>query len=170
MVNPIYIRPATPADLPSINCICNYYVANSTCVWSTTACSDIQRQEWFKEHGSAMPVLIAESGGRVLGWGSLSEFRTAYTQAGTLEDSIYVHHASHRQGIGTQLLIRLIELARERGLRSILANISGDQIPSIRLHEKLGFQKVAHLQEVGTKNGRLFDAIYMQLLLTGNRR
>ena len=115
-----------------------------------------------------MPVLVAEYNGRVVGWGALGSFRAAYTAAGTLEDSIYVHHDFHRQKIGSQLLKALIEAARRMGLRSILANISADQTPSIRLHETFGFQKVAHLHQVGTKFNQRFDAVYLQLLLVGD--
>ena len=116
-----------------------------------------------------MPVLVAESGGCVVGWGALGSFRTAYTLAGTLEDSVYVHHDFLRQGIGSLLLTELIVAARRIGLRSILANISADQAPSIRLHEKFGFRKVAHLRQVGQKFNQWFDAVYMQLLLSANK-
>jgi len=80
-----------------------------------------------------------------------------------------VHHDFLRQGIGSRLLTELIAAARRIGLRSILANISADQTPSIRLHEKFGFQKVAHLRQVGQKFNQWFDAVYMQLLLAGNQ-
>lgn len=169
MRDDIIIRPASPADLASINAIYNYYVAHSTCVWTTTPCSEAERAAWYEEHGACMPVLVAESAGRVIGWGALGSFRTAYTLAGTLEDSVYVHHDSHRQGIGSRLLAALIEAGRRNGLRSILANISADQTPSIRLHEKFGFQKVAHLRQVGQKFNQLFDAVYLQLLLAANQ-
>lgn len=112
-----------------------------------------------------MPVLIAEQHGRVIAWGALGSFRAAYTAAGVLEDSIYVHHDFHRQGIGSRLLQALIDAARKDGLRSLLANISADQTPSIRLHEKFGFQKVAHLRDVGQKFNQRFDAVYLQLPL-----
>jgi phosphinothricin acetyltransferase len=112
-----------------------------------------------------MPVLVAEQNGRVIGWAALGTFRAAYTAAGVLEDSIYVHHDFHRQGIGSRLLEALIAEARHLGHRSILANISADQTPSIRLHEKFGFQEVAHLLQVGQKFNQRFDAIYLQLLL-----
>ena len=112
-----------------------------------------------------MPVLVAESDGGVVGWGALGSFRTAYTLAGTLEDSVYVQHDFLRQGIGSRLLTELIAAARRIGLRSILANISADQTPSIRLHEMFGFQKVAHLRQVGQKFNQWLDAVYMQLLL-----
>jgi L-amino acid N-acyltransferase len=112
-----------------------------------------------------MPVLVAEHNGRVVGWGALGSFRAAYTAAGVLEDSIYVHHDFHRQGIGGRLLQVLIDSARRSDLRSILANISADQTLSIRLHEKFGFQKVAHLRDVGQKFNRRFDGVYLQLFL-----
>ncbi len=160
------IRPANPSDLREINAIFNYYVAHSTCVWTTTPCSETERQAWFAERGENMPVIVAERDGKIVGWGALSSFRAAYTQAGTLEDSVYVHHDFHRQGTGSCLLTNLIESARRIGLRSILANISGDQTASIKLHEKFGFQKVAHLHQVGRKFNQWFDGVYLQLCLS----
>ncbi len=165
MTRNIIIRPACASDLVEINVIYNYYVTHSTCVWTTQPCSAEEREAWYREHGPGMPVLIAECGGRIVGWGALGTFRAAYTAAGVLEDSIYVHPEFHRQGIGSQLLRTLIESARQTGLRSLLANISADQTPSLRLHEKFGFQKVAHLRDVGQKFNQRFDAIYMQLRL-----
>jgi len=165
MRDDIIMRPAVPADLAEVNAIYNYYVAHSTCVWETKACSEAERKGWYEEHGDAMPVLVAECSERVVGWGALSSFRTAYTSAGTLEDSIYVQHDFLRQGIGSRLLTELIGAARRKGLRSLLANISADQNPSIRLHEKFGFREVAHLRQVGYKFNQWFDAVYLQLLL-----
>jgi phosphinothricin acetyltransferase len=165
MIRSRIIRPATPHDLAAINAIYNYYVAHSTCVWITQPCSEAERKAWYEEHGPSMPVLVADHGGRVVGWCALGTFRAAYTAAGTLEDSIYVHPDFHRQKIGSQLLQAVIAAARHLGHRSLLANISADQTPSIRLHEKFGFQKVAQLHEVGQKFNQRFDAIYLQLLL-----
>jgi len=162
------IQPASRSDLPEINAIFNYYVAHSTCVWTTTPCSEAERKAWYEDRDETMPILVAKRDGLVIGWAALSSFRAAYTRFGTLEDSIYVHHAYHRQGIGKRLLAELIEAARRRGLRSILANISADQTVSIRLHEKFGFQQVAHLYQVGRKFNQWFDAVYLQLRLIKN--
>jgi phosphinothricin acetyltransferase len=153
MTNHLIIRPATPDDLAA------------TCVWTTRPCSEAERTAWYQDHGPSMPVLVAEQGGGVVGWGALGSFRPAYTAAGVLEDSIYVHPDFHRRRIGSQLLQALIDAARRLGLRSLLANISADRTPSLRLHEKFGFQKVAHLRDVGQKFNQRFDAIYLQLRL-----
>lgn len=169
MKDDITIRPAKPADLADINAIYNYYVEHSTCVWTTQPCSDTERKAWYAEHGQSMPILVAERNGRVVGWGALGSFRAAYTAAGVLEDSIYVHHDFHRRGIGSRLLQALIDAARKEGLRSLLANISADQTPSIQLHEKFGFRKVAHLLDVGQKFNQRFDGVYFQLFLATNQ-
>jgi L-amino acid N-acyltransferase YncA len=67
MKNQIIIRPARPSDLQAINRIYNYYVASSTCVWTTMLCSGVERNAWYKEHGRTKPVLVAVSGSRVVG-------------------------------------------------------------------------------------------------------
>jgi phosphinothricin acetyltransferase len=169
MTDDITICPARRADLAEINAIYNYYIAHSTCVWTTQPCSEGERMAWYEEHGPTMPILVAESNGRIVGWAALGSFRAAYTAAGVLEDSIYVHRDFHRRKIGSRLLQALIGAARENGLSSILANISADQTPSIRLHEKFGFQKVAHLRDVGQKFNQRFDAVYLQLLLAASK-
>lgn len=170
MTDGIIIRSACPVDLTEINSIFNYYVVHSTCVWTTAPCSEAERKAWYEEHGKSMPVLVADLAGRVVGWGALGSFRTAYTLAGTLEDSVYVHQDFLRQGVGSRLLQALIEKARGMELRSILANISADQVASIRLHERFGFEQVAHLRQVGRKFDRTLDAVYYQLLLASVRK
>lgn len=166
MYGAVTIRPAVVSDLGEINAIYNHYIGHSTCLWSTTPYSDTERREWFTEHcEQSMPVRVAELNGHVVGWAALSSFRPMYTANGTLEDSVYVHHELHRRGIGRRLLAELIDAGRRKGLVSILANISADQIPSICLHEALGFEKVAHLRRVGMKFERWLDAVYFQLML-----
>ena len=165
MADELTIRPAAPPDLGAINAIFNYYVDRTTCVWTTERCSEAGREAWYREHDKSMPVLVAELAGGIVGWAALGTFRPAYTAAGTLEDSVYVHHEFQRRRIGSRLLGALIAEARRRELHSILANISADQAASIRLHEKFGFEKVAHLRQVGRKFGRTLDAVYYQLLL-----
>ena len=169
MTDELIIRPACAQDLNEINAIFNYYVDHSTCVWTTEHSSEAERKTWYEQHGESMPILVAELAGRVVGWGSLGSFRTAYTVAGTLEDSVYVHHAFLRRRVGSRLLEALIGEARKLGLHSILANISADQIASIRLHENFGFEKVAHLRQVGRKFNRTLDAVYLQLLLQSKK-
>jgi phosphinothricin acetyltransferase len=159
------IRPATESDLAAINDIYNHYVLNSTCTYQEEPEPIKSRRQWFAHHGSSHPVTVAESDGRVVGWGSLSTYHARSAYRRTVENSVYVHHEHHRRGIGSILLKDLIDRARKLEHRAIIAGIDSDQAASVGLHARFKFEKVGHFRQVGFKFGRWLDVIYMELLL-----
>lgn len=62
----------------------------------------------------------------------------------------------------------LIERARSIGKHVMVAGIEAENLGSVRLHEKLGFEHVGHLRQVGTKFDRWLDLAFMQLTLDPN--
>ena len=161
----ITIRSATESDLVEINDVYNHYVLHSTCTYQEEPEPLDGRQEWFSHHGGKHPVIVAEAGGKVVGWGSLSAYhpRSAYRR--TVENSIYVHHQRHRLGIGSRLMQDLIVRARNLGHHAIIAGIDAEQAASVALHAKFQFEKVGYLKQTGFKFDRWLDVIYMELLL-----
>ena len=155
------IRPATPADAASINTIYNHYVRTSTCTWHLTEETLEGRIKWLKGRTPAHPVLVIESNGQILGWGSLSAYNTRQGWAKTVEDSIFLHHAHHGQGLGKMLLSELLERAAALGHQSVIARISGEQAPSLRLHTSLGFSQAGLLKAVGHKFNQDLDCVYL---------
>lgn len=161
----IALRSAAETDLADINEIYNHYVVSSTCTYQIEPETMEDRRAWFQERGAGYPVIVAESGGGIVGWASISKYKKRRAYGPTVENSVYVRHDAVSGGIGTLLLSELIRLAREAGHHSIIAGISAEQEASIALHEKLGFAKVAHLKEVGYKLGTWLDVAYYQLML-----
>lgn len=159
------IRLAGREDLAAINEIYNHYVLHSTCTYQIEPEPMAGRVEWFEAHDRLHPITVAELDGQVVGWGSLSAFHRRVAYRHTLENSVYVRHDLHHRGLGQALLVDLIDRAKALGHHSIIALISADQIPSIKLHEKLGFSQVAYLKEVGFKFERWLDVVYHQMLL-----
>ena len=159
------IRPARESDLAAINAIYNHYVLHSTCTYQVTPETDEARLAWFCGRGENHPVTVAERDGEVVGWASLNRYHPREAYARTVENSVYVRHDRQRCGIGRALLADLIARARQLGHHTILAGISAEQAASIALHEALGFQKVAHLRELGWKQGQWLDVVFLQLLL-----
>jgi phosphinothricin acetyltransferase len=47
----------------------------------------------------------------------------------------------------------------------MVGGIAADNEPSLRLHQKLGFEETARMKEVGQKFGRFLDLVFMQKLL-----
>lgn len=161
----IRIRLATADDLDRINEIYNHYVLHSTCTYQEEPHSAEERARWFEDHGPAHPVTVAEIDGQVIGWGSLSPFHSRSAYRFSTENSIYVDHAWHRRGVGGRLLGDLIARGRAAGHHTIVAGIDGEQGASVAIHEKFGFERVAHLRQVGFKFNRWLDVIYMQVML-----
>ncbi|QIF04284.1 GNAT family N-acetyltransferase [Roseimicrobium sp. ORNL1] len=159
------IRPATEADLPAINAIYNHYVLHSTCTYQTEPSTAEERLEWFRQHGEKHPVIVAEEDGQVVGWGSLSRFHPRAAYGHSVEDSVYLHHEWQGRGLGGILLGELLRLAKELGHHTVLGGIDADQAASVALHAKFGFVKVSHLKEVGYKQDRWLDVIWMQKML-----
>ena len=155
------IRPAELADSKEINRIYNYYVRASTCTWHLTEETLENRKNWFKSRSPAHPVIVAELGDKVVGWGSISTYNSRQGWAATVEDSVFVDPDFHRQGIGKRLLQALLKLAEELGHQSVIARISGEQDASIRLHESVGFKQAGLLQGVGKKFSKELDCVYM---------
>ena len=118
------LRDATTSDLDAINAIYNHYVLNSTCTFQIAPESPDSRAAWFANRSPAHPVIVAESAGEIIAWGSLSPFHKREAFAATAENSIYVHHLHLRRGLGSLLLDALILRARSANLLSIVAAIS----------------------------------------------
>lgn len=160
------IRLATLADLPAINEIYNHYVLHSTCTYDEEPTTAAEREVWFLGHGPQHPITVAEAGGgEIAGWASLSPFRTRPAYRRTVENSVYVRHDRQRQGIGHALLADSVERAKALGHHSIIAAIDGEQAASVSIHQRLGFEQVALLKQVGFKFDRWLDVVYLQKIL-----
>jgi len=160
------IRRVRVEDLAAINAIYNDYVLNSTATFQIEPLPDHARRAWFDDHRNEQyPVFVAEIGGELAGWASLSRYASRCAYRFTAEDSIYIACRHCRKGLGRLLLERLIDAAGAAGHHSIIAQISDHNTASIRLHESFGFKTTGELREVGCKFGRWLDITVMQRLV-----
>lgn len=159
------IRLAAARDLAAINDIYNHYVLTSTCTYEEEPVSLAAREEWFAGHDERHPVTVAELDGRVVGWASLSLHRVRSAYRYSVENSVYIDREHHRRGLGAALLTDLIARARDLGYHTLVAGCDSAQTASIGLHERHGFERVAHFRQVGFKFGRWLDVIFLQRML-----
>jgi phosphinothricin acetyltransferase len=83
-----------------------------------------------------------------------------------VEDTVYVLPGAHGQGVGSMLLVRLIELCEDHGFRQMIAVIGESANgASLALHEKFGFRTVGVFRGLGRKHGRWLDTVQMQRAL-----
>ena len=159
------VRLATRDDAEAIRQIYNLEVTTSTATFDLVPRSLEEQRRWLTERSGARAVLVAERGGAVCGFGSLSPWRDRPAYATTVEDSVYVHRDHHGQGVGRTLLDELIATATAHGFHACMARIVGGHDASIALHAACGFEVVGTEREVGRKFGRWLDVVLMERLL-----
>src|SRR5436190_8727885 len=163
------VRPAERDDLPQILEIYNEAVLNPTASYDYEPRTLEHRIAWYEEHlKNNYPIFVAQSlaaQGRVVGWSALNPFHTRMGYRFTTENSVYVAADQRGKGIGKLLMPPLIDAARERNFRAIIAVIDAQNESSIRLHARFDFEKVAYLKQVGFKFGRWLDVVYMERLV-----
>ncbi len=162
------IRPATPDDLPDILAIYNDAVLTSTAIWNWHTVDLANREAWFEaRRGQGYPILVADSGGKAIGYASYGDWRPFDGYCHTVEHSIYVAATARRQGAGAALLDALIGAARDAGKHVMLGGIEAGNEASLALHRRYGFTETARMPEVGQKFGRWLDLVFMQKTLNG---
>ena len=160
------IRPATEADLPAITAIYNEVIATSTAIYADDPLSLEDRAAWFAARRAAgYPVLVAEDGGEVLGLATFGDFRAFPGYRHTVEHSVHVRADARGRGLGSALVAALFEPALALGKHVMIAGVDAANEGSIRMHERLSFQRGAVLREVGRKFGRWLDLELMQKFL-----
>jgi phosphinothricin acetyltransferase len=162
----MFVREATPADLPALLEIYNEAVINTTASWDHDPWTAVRHADWYAHKAeNGFPILVADQDGEVLGYATYSEFSGKAGYTGTREHNVYLRVDARRRGIGRTLMEALIDQARARGVHTLIGRLSADNEASLRLHAGLGFVEVGRLHEVGRKFGRWLDLVYLQLML-----
>lgn len=165
--NGLTIRPSRDDDIAAITAIYGHHVRHGVGSFEEIPpdAEEIgRRRDGILAHG--LPYLVAERGGRVVGYCYAGPFRPRSAYRFTLEDSIYIDPAEIGRGVGRALLAPVLARCEALGYRQMIAVIGGrETIASIRLHEALGFAHRGVLEAVGFKFGRWIDVVLMQRTL-----
>lgn len=159
------VRLATGSDAEAIRQIYNHAVTTSVVTFDLIPRSADEQRRWLEARSGAHAVVVADDGKDVIGFASLSPYRRKPAYSTSVEDSIYVHEDRQRQGVGRLLLGELIQVATAHGFHAMFGRIVDGHVPSIRLHESMGFETVGTEREVGRKFGRWLDVVVMERLL-----
>ncbi len=162
----INIRKYQTEDTQAILDIINHTIVNSTALYDYSTRSFEQQKSIIEEKlNKNFPVIVAELDGQVVGFGMYSEFRFREAYQYTVEHSVYIDEKLQGNGIGKLLLKRLIELAKEQKLHTMIGVIDSENQDSIEFHRKFGFKTVGVIQESGFKFDRWLHSVFMQLII-----
>jgi phosphinothricin acetyltransferase len=162
------IRDARVEDLAAIFDIYNHEVRLGTATFDTEPWAVGRDDGWLTGRDrSCHPVIVAVEGERVIGWASLNPWSPKKAYARTAEGSVYVEPGARGSGVGSALLSALVERARAAELGVIVARIAEANESSVRLCERVGFERIGTQRRCGEKFGRILDVELMDLQLDG---
>lgn len=159
------IRPASISDAAAICAIYNHYVADTHITFEEEPVDEADMAARISEIASSLPWIVWEEQGDVLGYAYASKWRARSAYRYAVESTVYLRCDMTGRGIGRALYEHLVSDLRRAGIHSVIGGIAMPNASSQALHERMGFRKVAHFEQVGWKFGRWIDVVYWELIL-----
>jgi len=165
-VNDVAIRRATLEDAPAVARIYNPYIRSTAITFEEVEVSAEEIASRMRAVADALrPWLVLEEAGSVIGYAYASRWHARSAYRHTAETTIYLDASACGRGHGRRLYGTLLDQLRGLPVHVVVGVIALPNDASVALHEKLGFEKVAHYRAVGRKFDRWLDVGAWQLLL-----
>ena len=117
------------------------------------------------------PYIVAEIDGAIAGYAYASLYRTRPAYRFSVEDSVYVAPDMQRRGVGSALLVQLIEACAALGFRQMIAVIGDSaQAPSIGVHKALRLQPMSAICRTSAASSAAGSTRAMMQLRSGRER
>lgn len=158
-------RNVKEQDAADICRIYNSYIADTIITFDEEYVSVPEMEDKIRNWDSKFPWLVYEEEGKVLGYAYANTWKQKSAYRTTVETTIYLDKESTGKRIGSKLYTSLIDSLKLKGFKVLMGCISLPNPSSIKLHEKLGFEKVGHFKEMGYKLGKWIDVGYWQLII-----
>lgn len=100
-----------------------------------------------------------------MGFASYGGFRNWPAYKYTVEHAVYIRRQHRGKGIGTALMLHLIEEAKRQQYHVMVGGIDTSNEARIKLHKKIGFTYCGTIKQVGFKFGHWVDLAFYQLVL-----
>lgn len=145
----IIIRALDYPDWPEVKRIYLEGIATGQATFQTEA---PDWEEWDQAHLPKLRFVLMKDEA-IAAWAALSPVSSRCVYEGVAEISIYVSAQHRRQNLGYQLMAHLITESEKQNIWTIQAGIFPENMPSIKLHEKLGFRIIGYREKVGRHYG-----------------
>jgi len=159
------IRNATIYDAEQLVDLYNYYIRHTLITFEEIELTAIEFAARIQKIAADYPFLVHEENDEILGFAYGSKWRERSAYRFALETSVYVRQGHFGKKIGFNLYEKLFEALKANGCRQVIGVITLPNETSVSLHEKFGFEKVAHFREVGLKFDQWCDVGFWQKTL-----
>ena len=163
----LVIRPITKDDIPSCLDIYNYEVVNGVATLDLEPRTLTEWQAWVEVHQTQEHcIIVGIMDDVVVGYASLSPYRTKDAFKSTVELSIYIHEDYRGKGVASKLMAHILDHARVTDtLHTVVSVITAGNAASTALHERFEFTYCGLTPQVGFKHGKYQDTETYALLV-----
>jgi phosphinothricin acetyltransferase len=162
----LVIRSAVAADAAQVAAIYNHFVLTSTITFEEEPVEVVELARRIADiQTNGLPWLVAARGEQIVGFAYANRWKTRAAYRFSTEVTVYVRDGLSRSGVGSRLYADLFAALKSLGAHAVIGGVALPNEASVRLHERFGFKKVAHFNEVGFKFNRWIDVAYWQLIL-----
>lgn len=158
----ITFREMTEYDLQFVKEVYEHYIANSTATFHIGEITIDEIKEFIHVNHPKYKSFIIFYNNAPAGYCYFTYYKKRQAYDRTAEVTLYLKPDFFRKGIGFATMQFLEAEARKVALKNLLGVISGDNMESIQLFEKMGYSKCAHFKNVGEKFNRLLDVVVYQ--------
>jgi L-amino acid N-acyltransferase YncA len=140
------VREVKETDVAAITAIYNHYIEHTVVTFEETPVSPAEMERRIFSNPPSLFWLVYEVDGAICG----------YAYAGHLNPD------SRAKGIGSLLYTAILDRLIASNYHVVIGGIALPNDASVALHEKFGYRKVAHFEEVGFKFQQWIDVGYWQ--------
>jgi phosphinothricin acetyltransferase len=157
------VRPAEARDASRVAQIYNEGIEDGQATLENQPRDHADIEEKMRTPGNYL--VVAEWGGTILGWASITPYSPRQCYAGIGEASVYISRSARHQGLGRLLLDAVINLATERGYHKLIGRLLSANMPSRQLVRGLGFREVGIHQRHGKIGDKWVDVVVVERLI-----
>jgi L-amino acid N-acyltransferase YncA len=151
-------RAATPDDCAAIAEIYAAFVTESAVSFETDPPDEAAVRARIAAGGGLYPWPVGEAAdGAILGYAYAARFRDRPAYRFAVETSVYLRAGAAGRGLGRRLYEPLLAIMEGWGFTQAIAAITLPNDSSVRLHERLGFERAGTYRQVGWKLGAWHD-------------
>jgi phosphinothricin acetyltransferase len=152
------LRAATPDDAAAIADIYAPFVTASAVSFETEPPDAPAMRARIEAGGRLYPWLVGEAeDGGLVGYAYAARFRDRPAYRFAVETSVYLRAGAGGCGLGGRLYEPLLAMLEAQGFTQAIAAITLPNESSVRLHERLGFERAGVYRQVGWKLGAWHD-------------
>lgn len=163
------IRKAKIEDAKRLVEIYSYYVLNTAISFEYVVPTEEEFSDRMRKVMEKYPYLVAEKDGHIVGYAYSSPYSCREAYAWSVANSIYLDKDYRRQGIGSLLYRELEKHLTAMGMVNLLAGVAYCEEEdeylthgSYNFHTHMGYEKVAHMKDIGKKFDRWYDLLWLQ--------